>query len=82
MKAYLKRKVFWLKDLFKGGRLLKAYKYVANINSKFPEFNNPYNEIVEFAVNNVEFYKQYKNISFENLPVINKLMIIILIRKI
>lgn len=76
MKNYLKRRIFWIKDFFNGGRMWKEYREVRSIIDD-PEgsealLDRKLAEIISFAKSNTKFYSKVAGDSLADFPVIDK----------
>lgn len=65
--------VFWLKDSLIGkGRIRRAYEEVKHGVLSGEENLSMRDAIFDWAVKQVPFYKNYENVPFERLPIVNK----------
>lgn len=69
--------LFWLKDLISGGKIKQAYndleKNYKRVNQK--ELQKKVEYILNYAQQNSDFYKKYRNKRLQEFPVINKQII-------
>lgn len=80
LKALYLRKKFWINDFFHGGKMWSAFKEINYINNNIVEGEkirqSHLQDILNFAKENVPFYKNIKGCSLADFPVINKQMIL------
>lgn len=80
LKALYLRKKFWINDFFHGGKMWSAFKEINYINDNIVEGEkirqSHLQDILNFAKENVPFYKNIKGVSLSDFPVINKQMIL------
>lgn len=80
LKALYLRKKFWINDFFHGGKMWSAFKEINYINNNIVEGEkirqSHLQDILNFAKENVPFYKNIKGNSLADFPVINKQMIL------
>ena len=75
----IRNKLFWINDFFKGSPILSQYR---DIQYMMHQWGNPdvirkrdqyLSNILDYAVDNLSFYRQYKGYSsLSDFPVINK----------
>lgn len=81
MSYNIRKKLFWTVDFLKGGRVSKYYKDVKSIEDNFSSKKSKdkkkkyLRNILEHASKNVPYYNNITNISLENFPVIDKIVI-------
>lgn len=74
---WIRNKVYWIVDGIKGGKVKKHLDNIMMLN-EHPELiaehqKNKFSEIIKYAVENVEYYKNYDvNAPLSSYPVINK----------
>lgn len=69
--------VFWALDFLRGGRVRKNCKEILDyLENNIGENDKQLAQILSYSVNNVEFYRKYKNFKkLQDFPVINKMTI-------
>ena len=76
LRIEFQRKKFWINDFLHGGRMWKDFKEIEFI------YNNPVpgeeirkkhlNSILEYAINNIPFYKDIHSLNIKDFPIIDK----------
>lgn len=77
--SVLKRANYWIQDFFHGAPMLKMYMDSKRVDSNI-EYgrkwqNDRINDILSWATENTELYKDYKGKKLEDFPVVNKLIL-------
>lgn len=77
--SVLKRANYWIRDFFHGAPMLKMYMDSKRVDSNI-EYgrkwqNDRINDILSWATENTELYKDYKGKKLEDFPVVNKLIL-------
>lgn len=76
MNAFIRRIAFWCLDILKGGKVLKNIKDIKEKNDKEEINKNQIDDILTYACNNSNYYKNFKSTNLKDFPVINKEKII------
>lgn len=71
----LRAAVFWLKDFLLLGKMKFAYSQIEKGIKTGNENIEQREALLEWAKREVPYYRQYKDCSFEQLPVVNKSII-------
>jgi phenylacetate-CoA ligase len=75
----IRKNTFWVKDALLGGRVSSHFSeledYYSSADKKESVSCDKLTEIIEYAIKNTSFYSEYKNVSVEELPVVNKNLI-------
>lgn len=72
MKHTIREYVFWAFDFLKGSGIRKNYKDIVSKSDKEYNSKNDLNNILEYAIKNVPFYSDIKEVKLEKFPVMNK----------
>ncbi len=79
---WIRRAIFWVVDFISGLSIRRHYADIRNIMENHKDSNvskiqdNYLNNILNFATENVEFYKKYRSFdSIKSFPVINRTVI-------
>lgn len=75
IKAFFLRKKYWINDFFHGSKMWKQYQDVSDImnNHNITKRNEYLTKILNFACNNVDYYKQYiGKTKLSDFPIVNK----------
>lgn len=74
--GFVKRNIYWLKDYFNGGKVKYFWndleKVLSDKETGLQIQNAHLNNILNHAVDNTKYYKEYKNKPLSEFPVVNK----------